>query len=111
MTTDLSRKTCRACRGEEDRLEGEELTVYASHIPDWQIAAGPRLRRRFSFGNFADALAFVNRVGQEAEQQHHHPVIRFGWGFAEISLHTHKIGGLTQSDFVLAARVDRLAQA
>lgn len=107
MMTDLSKETCRACRGEEDRLEGEGLAVYASHVPDWEIVDG-RLRRRFSFGNFAEALAFVHRVGAEAEQQHHHPVIRFGWGFAEISLHTHKIGGLTKSDFVLAARIDRL---
>lgn len=108
MTTDLSNEICRACRGEEDRLEGEDLRTYASYVPDWDLAKGPRLRRKFTFKNFAEALAFVNRVGEIAEQQHHHPVLRLGWGFVDISLHTHKIDGLTQSDFVLAAKIDRL---
>ncbi|NJF39793.1 4a-hydroxytetrahydrobiopterin dehydratase, partial [Salmonella enterica] len=66
------------------------------------------LRRTFKFRNFREALAFVNRVGELAEEQNHHPDICFGWGRAEITVFTHKIDGLTESDFIFAAKVNNL---
>ncbi len=66
------------------------------------------MKRRFKFKNFAEALAFVNRVGALAEAENHHPSIRFGWGFAEITAFTHVIDGLSENDFILAAKIDAL---
>ncbi len=69
---------------------------------------GHHLRRRFRFENFREALRFVNRVGELAEEQGHHPDVGFGWGYTEVTVWTHKIDGLTESDFIFAAKVDRL---
>lgn len=77
-------------------------------VPDWEIVEEHHLRREFRFGDFREALGFVNRVGEVAEEQGHHPDISFGWGRTEIKLLTHSVGGLTENDFILAAKVDRL---
>jgi 4a-hydroxytetrahydrobiopterin dehydratase len=69
---------------------------------------GHHLRRTWSFPDFVTALAFVDRIGAEAERQGHHPDIELGWGRVVVSIHTHKVDGLTEADFVLAARIDRL---
>jgi 4a-hydroxytetrahydrobiopterin dehydratase len=105
---DLADKTCVPCRGGVPPLEGEELEGPSRQVPGWEVVGGHHLRREFRFRNFQEALDFVNRVGELAEEQAHHPDIDFGWGRAAITIFTHKIDGLTESDFVLAATVDRL---
>lgn len=106
--SDLADKTCIPCRGGVPPLEGAELENLARRLPEWEVVDGHHLRREFRFRNFREALGFVNRVGALAEEQAHHPDVDFGWGRAGITIFTHKIDGLTESDFVLAAKVDRL---
>ena len=105
---DLADRTCVPCRGGVPPLEGVELEELSRQVPGWEVVGGHHLRREFRFRNFQEALDFVNRVGELAEEQSHHPDIDFGWGRAVVTIFTHKIDGLTESDFVLAAKVDRL---
>jgi 4a-hydroxytetrahydrobiopterin dehydratase len=105
---DLAAKTCVPCRGDVPPLKGEELEDLSRQVPGWEVVGEHHLRREFSFKNFREALDFVNRVGELAEEQSHHPDIEFGWGRAGVTIFTHKIDGLTESDFILAAKVDRL---
>jgi 4a-hydroxytetrahydrobiopterin dehydratase len=109
--TDLASKTCVPCTGDVPPLEGEELEALSRQVPEWEVVEEHHLKREFRFGNFREALAFVNRVGELAEEQGHHPDINFGWGRAEITIFTHKIDGLTESDFILAAKVERLPRS
>lgn len=106
--TDLADKTCVPCRGGVPPLKGEELEGLGQQLPGWEVIGGHHLRREFRFQNFREALEFVNRVSALAEEQGHHPDVSFGWGRAEITIFTHAIDGLTESDFVLAAKIDRL---
>ena len=109
--SDLANKTCVPCRGGTPPLEGEPLDELSRQLPGWDVVEEHHLRREFRFANFREALDFVNRVGELAEEQAHHPDVDFGWGRAGITIFTHKIDGLTESDFVLAAKVDRLYPA
>ena len=106
--TELASKTCVPCRGGVPPLQGAELDELARQVPGWEVVEGHHLKREFRFRNFREALNFVNRVGELAEEQAHHPDIALGWGRAEITIFIHKIDGLTESDFILAAKVDRL---
>ena len=108
MAEELTQLTCEACKGGVDPLAGEELATYASYVPEWQVVEEHHLTRTFKFRNFVEALAFVNRVGELAEAQGHHPDILLGWGKVEITLRTHKIDGLHANDFILAAHIDQL---
>jgi 4a-hydroxytetrahydrobiopterin dehydratase len=105
---ELANKTCVPCKGGTPPLEGEELEALARQVPEWEVVEGHHLKREFRFKDFRGALDFVNRVGELAEEQAHHPDVEFGWGRAAITIFTHKIDGLTESDFVLAAKIDRL---
>lgn len=104
----LAAKTCVPCRSDMPPLEGEDLLGLASEVPEWKVVEEHHLRRGFRFRDFREALQFVNRVGEMAEEQGHHPDVTFGWGYAEVEVWTHKIDGLTESDFVFAAKVDAL---
>jgi len=84
------------------------LAELHKQVADWQVVNEHHLTRQFKFPDFKQALAFVNRVGELAEEQGHHPDILLAWGKAEITLWTHKIDGLTESDFIMAAKIDRL---
>ena len=107
---DLAGKTCVPCRGGVPPLAGPEAERYLRQAPGWALMDdGKRIERKFTFKNFGDALAFVNRVGVLAEDEGHHPDLTFGWGYATISLHTHKIKGLHENDFIMAAKINRLA--
>ncbi len=106
--SELASKTCVPCKGGTPPLKGEELERLRRQVPEWEVVEEHHLHRRFRFKNFRESLSFVNRVGELAEEQGHHPNIRFGWGYAEISVWTHKIDGLTESDFIFAAKVDTL---
>ena len=106
--TELASKTCVPCKGGTPPLRGEGLDELRRQVPGWEVVEEHHLRRRFRFENFREALRFVNKVGDLAEEQGHHPDVAFGWGYAEITVWTHKIDGLTESDFVFAAKVDRI---
>jgi 4a-hydroxytetrahydrobiopterin dehydratase len=106
--SDLASKTCVPCRGGVPPLAGDELAKISREVPLWKVVDGHHIVRSFSFPDFRQALAFVNKVGEIAEEQGHHPDIFLTWGKAEITTWTHKINGLTESDFILAAKIDRL---
>jgi 4a-hydroxytetrahydrobiopterin dehydratase len=106
--SELSSKQCVPCRGGVPALKGEEITVLLNQLSDWEVINQHHLKKVYRFANFKESLAFVNRVGVLAEEQGHHPDICFGWGQAEITIWTHKIDGLTESDFILAAKIDDL---
>ena len=105
---DLAQKSCVPCRGGVPPLQGEELASLHSQIGDWDVVDEHHLERAFGFPNFQQALAFTNQVGALAEDEGHHPDIYLAWGKVGIKIWTHKIDGLTESDFVLAAKIDRL---
>jgi 4a-hydroxytetrahydrobiopterin dehydratase len=105
---DLSSRSCVPCHGGVPRLEGEELAKFAGQVPAWEAVEEHHLRRRYKFSNFRDALDFVNRVGAVAEDEGHHPDISFGWGYCDVTIYTHAIDGLSESDFILAAKIERL---
>ncbi len=106
--SELAERQCVPCRGGVPPLSGDELKNYSQQLPTWEVVNQHHLTRNYKFKNFRDTLDFVNRIGELAEEQGHHPDICFGWGKAEISIWTHKIDGLTESDFVLAAKIDKL---
>lgn len=106
--SDLASKTCVPCSGGVPALKGAELAALKKKLPGWDVVNEHHLHRRFEFPDFVKALAFVNKVGELAEQQGHHPDILLTWGKAEITIWTHKVDGLTESDFILAAKIDKL---
>jgi 4a-hydroxytetrahydrobiopterin dehydratase len=106
--SDLANKTCLPCRGGVPPPQREELEELSRQLPGWEVVEGHHLREEFRFANFREALDFVNRAGVLAEDQNHHPDVDLGWGRAGVTIFTHKIDGLAESDFVLAAKVDRL---
>ena len=109
MPSELARKECVHCRGGIPPLEGEELTdLHRKLGGGWQVVDEHHLEKQWSFKNFKEALAFTNQVGELAEAQGHHPDIYLAWGKVRLTLWTHKIDGLSESDFVFAAKVDEL---
>ena len=107
----LASKTCQACRVGEPTLKGEELTKYKDSLdPGWELYdQDKKVKREFEFKNFKEALYFVNKVGEIAEKEGHHPNIYLhSYKKVELTLWTHKIGGLHQNDFILAAKIDSL---
>jgi 4a-hydroxytetrahydrobiopterin dehydratase len=104
----LASKTCVPCRGDTPPLQGSELGALHTQVPEWAVVDEHRLSRNFGFPDFKQALDFVNRVGAVAEQQGHHPDILLAWGKAEITMWTHAIDGLSESDFIMAAKIDQL---
>jgi len=91
-------------------LTQEEAAGYRTQAPDWELVdEGRRIERMYRFKNFREAFGFVERAAALAEAEGHHPGISFGWGYATISLHTKKIKGLHENDFIMAAKLDRIA--
>jgi 4a-hydroxytetrahydrobiopterin dehydratase len=106
--SELASRECVPCRGGVPPLEQEAVTKLQAQLEGWEVVNLHHLEKKYRFGNFREAQLFVNRVGDLAEEQSHHPDICFGWGNAEIRIWTHKINGLTESDFILAAKIDQL---
>jgi 4a-hydroxytetrahydrobiopterin dehydratase len=105
---DLAAQSCVPCRGGIPKLEGQELAALHRRLGGgWQVVDGHHLDKTYSFPDFAQALRFVNRVGTVAESEGHHPDIHLAWGKVRVSIWTHKVDGLTESDFILAAKCDR----
>jgi 4a-hydroxytetrahydrobiopterin dehydratase len=105
----LADKTCVPCRGNVPPLKGDALNALQADLPDWEVIEEHHLHKAFKFPDFQKALDFVNRAGAIAEEQGHHPDILLAWGKAEVTIFTHKINGLTESDFVLAAKIDKVS--
>lgn len=102
---------CVPCRGGEPTVTNEEMEQLKPKVPDWQIIdrnGVNQLERVFKFKNFAQALAFTNKVGEIAEEEQHHPVLKTEWGKVTVTWWTHKIGGLHRNDFIMAAKTDKL---
>ena len=106
--SDLAEKTCVPCRGGVPPLKGAELAALHNQVPGWNVIKEHHIEKTYTFPDFVQALAFVNKVGAIAEEQGHHPDILLGWGKAVVTTWTHKIDGLTESDFILAAKIDKL---
>lgn len=106
--SDLASKTCIPCRGGVPPLKGAELAALEKQVVGWSVVDQHHLAKLYKFPDFRQALAFVNRVGELAEQQGHHPDIYLAWGKVDVKIWTHKIDGLTESDFILAAKIDRM---
>jgi len=106
--SELAERECVPCRGGVPPMAGTEIQSLLGQLSEWDVVDEHHLRKEYRFTNFRETLYFVNRVGELAESQGHHPDICFGWGKAEITIWTHKIDGLTESDFVLAAKIDKL---
>jgi 4a-hydroxytetrahydrobiopterin dehydratase len=105
----LAQKECIPCRGGVAALQGPGLEALLSELGGgWQVVDGQRLEKGFKFPDFRQALAFANKVGELAERVNHHPDIAIAWGQAKVAIWTHKIGGLSEADFVFAAKVDAL---
>ena len=108
--TDLTAKQCIPCRGGVPPLAGAELAALITQLGhDWRVVDGHHLEKEYAFPDFKSALAFTNRVGALAETEGHHPDIYLAWGTVRLTVWTHKIDGLTESDFILAAKAEQLA--
>lgn len=107
----LAEKQCVPCRGGVPPLTAEQIRPLAEQVDHWEVVENHHIQKTFKFSDFKSALDFVNRVGEIAEEQAHHPDIYLAWGKAEVTIWTHKIDGLTESDFVLAAKIDQAARS
>lgn len=109
--SDLKEQKCVPCKGNEPTVSDQELKTLHQQIPEWdviEVDGVKRLEREFKFKNFAEALAFTNQVGEIAEEEDHHPLLQTEWGKVTVNWWTHKIGGLHQNDFIMAAKSDDL---
>ena len=108
---DLSKQSCEACRADAPKISDEDLKLMMPNIPDWSVIVIDgvmQLSREFDFNNFAQALAFTNRVGEIAEAEDHHPAILTEWGKVTVTWWSHKIRGLHKNDLIMAARTDEV---
>jgi len=109
--TQLTQQTCVPCRGGVPPLTAGELALLLPEVPQWTLAERDRVQRierEFRFKDFRSAMEFAVRVGELAEREHHHPELHVGWGHAIVELWTHKIRGLHQNDFIMAAKIDEI---
>lgn len=106
--TELSARKCIPCSGGIPPLGVQRIDELRPQVPGWEVIDGHHLHRRWKLKDFQQALALVNRIGEVAERENHHPNICFTWGEVEVTIYTHKIDGLTESDFILAAKLSAL---
>lgn len=112
---ELSRKKCKSCEGGIIPFDISEIHRYQKKVDGWNIIKNEKkfffLNKKFNFENFSESQEFVNKVGLISEEEGHHPDILFGWGYAEIKITTHAIEGLSENDFILAAKIDQIINA
>jgi 4a-hydroxytetrahydrobiopterin dehydratase len=110
---DLLKKKCVPCEGGVPGLNLEEIHKYQKKVDGWKISPNEKkiyfLEKNYKFKNFLESQKFVNEVGKISEENGHHPDIIFGWGYAKISITTHAIEGLSENDFILAAKIDKIS--
>ena len=113
--SDLANKKCVPCEGNILPFNSEEIHTYLKKVDGWEVIEdkidGFHLIKSFKFDNFLKSQEFVNEVGKISEEEGHHPDISFGWGYAEIKVTTHAIKGLSENDFILAAKIDKITNA
>ena len=109
---DLANKKCISCEGNISAFNIDEIHKYLKKVDGWEVkedqSNGFYLIKEFKFKNFIESQSFINKVGEVSEKEGHHPDIWFGWGYAKIKIFTHSISGLSENDFILAAKVDLL---
>ena len=108
MSSNLADRSCIPCKGGEPPLTTAQIEPLLAQIDGWTVQDGARLVKEFRFKNFAEAAAFVQAAAEIAEEQWHHPELLLRWGLVRAELRTNKIKGLSEADFVLAAKLDRL---
>jgi 4a-hydroxytetrahydrobiopterin dehydratase len=109
MSSELAKKECSSCEGGATALKGDALKEMQKRLGhDWEILNGQKLEKQFKFPDFRNALEFVNRIAEIAEEQNHHPDIFFTYGEARVQIWTHSVQGLTENDFILAAKISDL---
>ena len=110
--SELDKKNCVPCRGGVDPFDISEIHKYLKKINGWDVKKNENdnyfLEKNFKFKNFFESQKFINNIGDIAEKENHHPDVNFGWGYAKIQIFTHKIKGLVESDFILAAKIDKI---
>ncbi len=109
--SDLINKKCKPCEGGVTAFDISEIHKYQKKVDGWSISKDSSniyfLEKKFTFKNFLDSQNFVNQVGKISEEEGHHPDISYGWGYAKINITTHAIEGLSENDFILAAKIDK----
>ncbi|PIT91150.1 4a-hydroxytetrahydrobiopterin dehydratase [Candidatus Kaiserbacteria bacterium CG10_big_fil_rev_8_21_14_0_10_49_17] len=106
---DLAQKKCVACEGGAQPMTPMEAEAMLTHVKDWSLASDTKtMTKQFTFKNFKDAMEFANKIGDIAEAEGHHPDLSIGWGRVAVVLSTHAIGGLSENDFILAAKIDKI---
>tara|TARA_X000001036_G_C20043183_1_gene547812 strand:- start:107 stop:445 length:339 start_codon:yes stop_codon:yes gene_type:complete len=110
--SDLSKKKCVSCDGNTPAFDTSEIHKYLKKVDDWDVKSDDNksfyLIKNFKFINFKESLNFVNKIGDISEGENHHPDIYFGWGYCKVKIFTHAIKGLAESDFILAAKIDKI---
>jgi len=105
---DLASQKCVPCHGGVPRLGAAEIEKLMCELDGWEAVSSHHLKKNYAFPNFRQSLALVNRIGEVAEAEGHHPDLCFGWGRVEVTIYTHAIDGLSESDFILAAKIDAM---
>ncbi len=115
IMTNLLNKKCVPCEGGVKAFDKSQIHIYQKKVDDWDIVKNEKniyfLEKKFLFKNFLESQNFVNEVGKISEEEGHHPEISFGWGYAKINITTHAIEGLSENDFILAAKIDKKINA
>ena len=113
--TQLSEKKCIPCEGNISAFDYSEIHEYLKKVNGWEVKQNDKknyyLEKNFKFKNFLFSQKFVNLVGDISEKEGHHPDISFGWGYAKIKIYTHAVSGLSENDFILAAKIDQISNA
>ena len=109
---DLHKKKCVPCRGDIPSFTRKQIDEYLKYLADWNVLINDKkafyLSKIYKFTNFEESLNFINKISNIAEEENHHPDLKFGWGYVEINIFTHAINGLSLSDFILASKIDFL---
>ena len=112
---ELAEKKCIPCKGDVPAFNIDEIHKYLKKVDGWNVKSNDEksyyLEKDFKFKNFLGSQKFIDKVGDIAEKENHHPDISFGWGYAKIKIFTHAIKGLAESDFILAAKIDNISSA
>jgi len=110
---ELYKKKCVPCRGDIPPFSKEEIDEYLKYLTDWKVQINEKkafyLSRVYKFSDFEKSLEFINKLSSIAEEEGHHPDLKFGWGYAEVNIFTHAINGLSLSDFILASKIDMIS--
>ena len=110
--SDLANKKCIPCEGNIPPFSADEIHKYLKKVDGWDVKSNQDksfyLIKEFTFKNFIESQSFVNKIGDIAEKENHHPDISFGWGYCKVKIFTHAIKGLAESDFILAAKIDKI---